>query len=66
MFLRGGRVIDPASGHEGVADLLIDGEVELSDGYETIPSRRSVSAFGCVRGGEWIPARPDGSFAVAA
>jgi hypothetical protein len=59
-------VIDPASGHEGVAELLIDGEVELTDGYEMITSRRSVSGFGCVRGGGWIPARPGGSFAVAA
>jgi hypothetical protein len=59
-------VIDPASVHDGVADLLIDWEVELGEGYKTITSRRSVSGFGCVRGGEWIPARPDGSFAVAA
>jgi hypothetical protein len=59
-------VIDPASGHDGVADLLMDGEVELSDGYETLTSRGSVSGFGCVRVGEWIPARPDGSFPVAA
>jgi dihydroorotase len=45
---------------------LEEGDVELSDGHETITAVRSISPVGCVRAGEWIPAQPDGGFAVPA
>ena len=43
-----------------------DAPVELSDGYETITAARSISAVGCLRGGEWIHAQPAGGAAVPA
>jgi dihydroorotase len=34
-----------------------EGQFALSDGYETISAERRLVAEGCVRAGEWIPAR---------
>ncbi|HSS09077.1 MAG TPA: amidohydrolase/deacetylase family metallohydrolase [Acidimicrobiales bacterium] len=34
------------------------GDVELSDGYETMTADQRLTPVGCVRGGEWIPAIP--------
>jgi dihydroorotase len=46
-----------ASGRE--ADISVvsveEGDVELSDGFETITAERRLVPVGCVRAGEWIP-----------
>ncbi len=43
-----------------------EGSIELSDGYETMIAARSLVPVACARGGEWIPAQPDGGPCVAA
>lgn len=52
-----------------IADVSVlrveEGDVELSDGYETIIAPRRLSPVGCVRAGDWIPAaRTDANLAV--
>jgi dihydroorotase len=43
-----------------VADISVlrveEGDIELSDGYETMTAERRLAPVGCVRAGEWIPA----------
>jgi len=41
-LLRGGRLVDPASGHDGAADVLLDGGVvaEVGPGLETAGAKR--------------------------
>jgi len=43
-----------------VADISVlrveDGDIALSDGYETLTAERRLVPVGCVRAGEWIPA----------
>jgi dihydroorotase len=42
LLLRGGRLVDPASGHDGVADVLLDGAVvaEVGPGLETAGAKQ--------------------------
>ena len=42
LLLRGGRLVDPASGHDGAADVLLDGGVvaEVGPGLETAGAKR--------------------------
>jgi dihydroorotase len=42
LLLRGGRLVDPASGHDGVADVLVDGGVvaEVGPGLEAAGAKR--------------------------
>jgi dihydroorotase len=42
---------------------MVDGPVPLSDGHETVTADLALAAVGCVRDGEWIPAKPVASFA---
>jgi dihydroorotase len=46
-----------ASGREADISVLSveEGDVELSDGFETITAERRLVPVGCVRAGEWIP-----------
>ena len=41
---------------------IVDGPVPLSDGHETVVADRGFAPVGCVRGGEWIPAKPVATF----
>jgi len=36
--------------------LIDEGDIELSDGFETLSAGRRLVPVGCVRAGEWIPA----------
>jgi dihydroorotase len=36
---------------------VVEGDVELSDGFETLTAERRLVAEGCVRAGRWMPAR---------
>jgi dihydroorotase len=42
LLLRGGRLVDPASGHDGAADVLLDGGVvaEVGPGLEAAGAKR--------------------------
>jgi dihydroorotase len=53
-------LLNPGRGADVTVLRVEEADVELSDGYETITAGRSLSAVGCVRGGEWIPVPPDG------
>lgn len=44
---------------------IVEGEIGLSDGHETVMTDRALSAVGCLRAGEWFPAAPQASFATA-
>jgi dihydroorotase len=50
----------------GVADVsvlrVVEGELALSDGHETVRTDRALSPFGCVRAGTWIPSDAVPSF----
>ncbi|HET6749331.1 MAG TPA: amidohydrolase family protein, partial [Actinomycetes bacterium] len=48
-LLRGGRLVDPASGHDGVADVLLDGAVvaEVGAGLE-VAGAKEVDCGGLV------------------
>ncbi len=47
-----------------VVRLRTDGPFPVSDGHETIESPTAVVPVGCVRGGEWIEAKPLSTFAT--
>lgn len=56
---RTGEIGSLAAGRAAdISVLRIDaGDVELSDGFETVVADRRLSAVGCLRDGEWIPVR---------
>jgi dihydroorotase len=59
-------VLAPGRGADVSVFRVEEGEFELSDGHGTMTAGRSISAVGCVRGGEWMPAQADGRSAISA
>jgi dihydroorotase len=47
-----------------ILEVVDEGPVPLSDGYETVWSPVSIRAVGCVRAGSWVPASLQPSFAT--
>ncbi len=44
---------------------IVEGEIGLSDGHETVTTDRALTPFGCVRAGEWIACADLPTFATA-
>lgn len=46
-----------------VLEVVDDGPVPVSDGYETVMAPAAIRAVGCVRAGSWVPASTPPTFA---
>jgi dihydroorotase len=43
---------------------IVEGDIGLSDGHETVMTDRALAPVGCVRAGTWYPTAPMPSFAT--
>lgn len=43
---------------------VIEGDIALSDGHETLTTDKALTPVGCVRAGTWYPTAPLPSFAT--